>query len=83
MVWVSNIREEFGFWSIGKVKVQQDNKACTLLPSDELVNLEGRFKFIDRKYFSVCEHVKSGRIKLVLTGGTDDMIFEWCLAWKV
>ena len=76
LVWVSHIYAEIGYETVGKIKVQQDNKACILLSSDDPVNFKGRSKFIDRKYFSVYEHVKSGMIELVFTG-TGDMVSDF------
>ena len=76
LVWVSNIYEEIGYKVNGKIKIQQDNKACILLSSDNPVNFKGRSKFIDRKYFSVYEQVQSGKVELVFTG-TDDMVSDF------
>ena len=76
LVWVSHIYAEIGYETVGKIEVQQDNKACILLSSDDPVNFKGRSKFIDRKYFSVYEHVKSGMIELVFTG-TGDMVSDF------
>ena len=73
LLWVNHIYAEIGYETVGKIEVQQDNKACILLSSDVPVNFKRRSKFIDRKYCSVHEHVKSGMIELVFTG-TDEMI---------
>ena len=74
--WISKIYAELGYVSEQKIEIQQDNKACILLSSENPVNFKGRSKFIDRKYFSVYEYVKSGEVELVFTG-TDDMISDF------
>ena len=76
LTWVSHIYTEIGYDTVGKIQVQQDNKACILLFSDDPINFKNRSKFIDRKYFSVYEHVKSGKIELVFTG-TGDIVSDF------
>ena len=44
--------------------------------ADEVVNYRGRSKFIERKYFSVYEHVQNGNIKLLYVG-TESMIADF------
>lgn len=74
--WISKVYEEMGMKAEQEIEIQQDNQACIQLSSQNPVNFRGRSKFIDRKYFSVYEYVRSGEVKLVFTG-TDDMISDF------
>lgn len=74
--WVSKLYAEFGYKSESKVQVLQDNQACIQLSSQDPINFRGRSKFIDRKYFSVYEHIQNGQVELVFTG-TDDMVSDF------
>ena len=73
--WVIDVYEDMGY-NLAPVTVYQDNKAAITLSSSEPVNFRGRSKYINRKYFSVHEHVASGRIQLVYCG-TDDMVADF------
>ena len=76
LLWVSSIYAELGYNTAEAIQVDQDNKACIIISSDAPVNFKGRSKFINRKYFSVYEHVKNGKLALVYIG-TNDMIADF------
>ena len=58
LLWINSIYGELGYSSEEKIVVEQDNEACILLSSADPVNFRGKSKFINRKYFSIFEHVR-------------------------
>lgn len=75
LIWVIGVAEEMGYPQTG-VPVQQDNQATIKLASKAQNTFKGRSKFINRKYFSVHEHVDSGELKMVYVG-TDDNVSDY------
>ena len=71
LLLIMSIYAELDFVSTKPIPIQQDNKAAILLSQDDPVNFRGRSKFINRMYFSVYEHVKSGAVELVHVGTQD------------
>ena len=76
LIWMGLVLEELGVKDKYPFDVFQDNKSTIRLASDERTNFRGRSKFIDRKYFSVYQHVESGKINLVFVG-TELMIADF------
>ena len=75
LVWVINIYAEFGIFS-RPVEVFEDNKSTIAMAMDKQVAFKGRSKFIDRKFFSVYEHIDNGDIKLAYVG-TETQIADY------
>lgn len=75
LLYCISLYEELGYIQQG-VPVYQDNQAVIKLSNEEPVNFKGRSKFINRKYFSVHEHVENGEIKLVYVG-TDKNVSDF------
>ena len=76
LIWMTRVIEELGAKIKHPIEVYQDNKSTIQMASNETVNFRGRSKFIDRKYFSVYQHVESGEINLV-SGGTEAMVADF------
>ena len=76
LIWMTSVLEELGVRNMYPIEVYQDNQSTMKIAQDEKVNFRGRSKFIDRKYFSVYQHVESGKIKLVYVG-TESMIADY------
>ena len=68
--------EELGVKNQYPIDVFEDSKSAIHMAQDETVNFRGRSKFIDRKYFSIYQHVESGKINLVYVG-TEAMIADF------
>jgi hypothetical protein len=75
LLWLISLAEEMGYPQMG-VPVKQDNQATIRMSSQKQVNFKGRSKYINRKYFSVHEHVESGELDMVYVG-TDDNIADF------
>jgi len=75
LLWVVNLAEELGYKQVG-VPVRNDNEATIGMAAKEQVMFKGRSKFINRKYFSVHQHVEDGTLKLVFVG-TDDNVADF------
>lgn len=75
LLWVIRLAEELGFSQTG-VPLHGDNQATLAMASKEQVTFKGRSKFINRKFFSVHQHVEDGTLKLVFVG-TDDNIADF------
>ena len=67
LLWVIALAEELGFPQQG-VEVREDNEAVITMVTKDQVNYRGRSKFINRKFFSVHEHIESGELRLVHIG---------------
>lgn len=76
LLWVLDVYVDLGFHPTCAVEVYQDNQAAIQLSKDVPVNFKGNSKFISRRFFSVHEHLDSGRIQLVYAG-TDDMLADY------
>ena len=75
LIYVNSIYEELGIINTGS-EVYNDNQATIKLSSIEGNSFKGRSKFINRKYFSVHEHVENGDIRLVYVG-TDHNVSDF------
>ena len=75
LLWVISLAEELGYPQRG-VKINEDNQAVITMINKEQVNYRGRSKFINRKFFSVHQHVESGEIALVYVG-TDSNVADF------
>ena len=76
LMWMTRVLEELGVETKYPIEVYQDNKSTIQMASNETINFRGRSKFIDRKYFSVYQHVESGEINLVYVG-TEAMVADF------
>ena len=76
LIWMSSVLKELGVVDIYPIEVFQDNKSTITMAQDEKINFRGRSKFIDRKYFSIYQHIESGQIKLAFVG-TEHMIADF------
>ena len=76
LIWMSLVLEELGVTDQYPIDVFQDNKSTIQMASNERINFRGRSKFIDRKYFSIYQHVESGKINLVFVG-TELMVADF------
>jgi hypothetical protein len=72
--WIADIYTELGH-DVKPVETYQDNKSSIALSSKEAINFRGNSKFINRKYFSVYEHIENGDIILTHIG-TENMIAD-------
>lgn len=72
LLWVIAVAEELGYPQKG-VPVKQDNQATIKMASNEQVCFKGKSKFINRKYFSVHEHVESGELEMVYVGTEENV----------
>ena len=75
-MWMTLVLEELGVVDAYPIKVYQDNQSTIKMAKDETVNFRGRSKFIDRKFFSIYQHVESGKIELVFVG-TELMVADF------
>ena len=76
LIWMTKVFEALGVNNLYPIDVYEDSQSAIRISSDEVVNFRGRSKFIDRKYFSVYEHVQNGNIKLLYVG-TESMIADF------
>ena len=76
LMWMTLVLEELGVVDTYPIKVYQDNQSTIKMAKDETVNFRGRSKFIDRKFFSIYQHVESGKIELVFVG-TELMVADF------
>jgi hypothetical protein len=76
LIWMTKVFEALGINDLYPIDVYEDSQSAIRISSDEVVNFRGRSKFIDRKYFSVYEHVQNGNIKLLYVG-TESMIADF------
>ena len=76
LVWLQSIYDDLGVADIRPAMVYEDNKAAITMSTTDVVNFKGRSKYINRKYFSVFEHVESGEVKVVFVG-TDDQVADF------
>jgi hypothetical protein len=76
LMWVLEIYAELRHFPDCAVKVFQDNRAAVLLTKEAPVNYKGNSKFISRKFFTVHEHLRDGKIELVHIG-TNDMVADF------
>ena len=76
LLWVQGIYDSLGVNYEKPSVIHDDNEACIKLNSAPIVNFSGRSKYIARKYFSVYEHVESGKV-ILRWCGTDDMIADF------
>ena len=76
LIWMTGVLEELGVKTEYPIDVYQDNKSTIQMASNETVNFRGRSKFIDRKYFSVYQHVENNKINLVYVG-TEAMVADF------
>ena len=76
LIWMTLVLEELGVHDPYPVKVYQDNQSTIKMAKDETINFRGRSKFIDRKFFSIYQHVENGKIELVFVG-TELMIADF------
>ena len=74
--WIIDLYEDMGISEIKPVKVHQDNRAAILLSSNEPLMFKGPSKYINRKYFSVYEHITDGKVILAYCG-TESMIADF------
>ena len=75
LLWMISLAEELGYPQRG-VQINEDNEAVITMINKEQVNFRGRSKFINRKFFSVHQHVESGEIRLVYIG-TDSNVADF------
>jgi len=73
--WLPSIYEELGH-ATKPIEVYEDNKSTIMLARAEQVTYKGKSKFIDRKYFSIYQHIEDGSIKLVHVG-TESQIADF------
>ena len=73
---MANILEELGVKDQYPIDVFEDSKSAIHMSTNETVNFRGRSKFIDRKFFSIYQHVEDGKINLVYVG-TESMIADF------
>ena len=76
LIWMAKVFDILGVKDQYPIDVYEDSQSAIMISSDEVVNFKGRSKFIDRKYFSVYEHVQNGKIKLLYVG-TESMIADF------
>ena len=76
LTWMAQILEELGVKDQYPIDVFEDSKSAIQMSTSETVNFRGRSKFIDRKYFSIYQHVEDGKINLVYVG-TESMIADF------
>ena len=48
----------------GNIVIYQDNKSCIVMSSNKYALLKGRSRYIDRKYFLVCDKVDHKRVNV-------------------
>lgn len=71
-----SVYEEILQVSLCDCTMYEDNEAVIAILSGKNVGFKGRAKFIDRRYFSVHEHLSSGKLKLTHIG-TDNMLADF------
>ena len=77
IVLIKNIMIEMGLiTSDDKAILFQDNDASRRLLSYKNIRTQGNAKFIDKKYFNMCEHVDNGDI-VIVRKDTENMIVDF------
>ena len=66
LVWIQSIYDDLGVTDVRPATVYEDNQAAITMSTTDVVNFKGRSKYINRKYFSIFEHVQSGEAKIVI-----------------
>lgn len=76
LVWIQSIYDDLGVTDVRPATIYEDNQAAITMSTTDVVNFKGRSKYINRKYFSIFEHVQSGEAKVVFVG-TEDQVADF------
>ena len=76
LIWVQSIYDDLRVPNVRPAEVFEDNQAAITMSTTDVVNFKGRSKYINRKYFSIFEHVQTGEVKVVFVG-TEDQVADF------